>query len=109
VLVRRLASARKFHQQSERPGPISNPRLLFYFDIGIFLVKFVDEVPMLRRHVLGLTAAGLFAPSVLRAQGAWPEGPVRIIVPFPPGGSTDTMARIVQPKLSEVLALRGHY
>jgi tripartite-type tricarboxylate transporter receptor subunit TctC len=67
------------------------------------LVKFVDEVPMLRRHVLGLTAAGLFAPSVLRAQGAWPERPIRIIVPFPPGGSNDTIARLMQPKLQEIL------
>ncbi|HYI81828.1 MAG TPA: tripartite tricarboxylate transporter substrate binding protein, partial [Acetobacteraceae bacterium] len=47
--------------------------------------------------------AGLFAPSVLRAQGMWPERPIRVIVPFPPGGSTDTIARILQPKLSETL------
>ena len=59
---------------------------------------------MRRRHVLGLTAATLAAPSALRAQNAaWPERPLRLIVPFPPGGSTDTMARIIQPKLSEVL------
>ena len=59
---------------------------------------------MLRRHLFGLVAAGLAAPSVLRAQGAaWPDRPIRVIVPFPPGGSTDTMARILQPKLSEVL------
>ena len=58
---------------------------------------------MLRRHLFGSTVAGLAAPSVLRAQGAWPEHPVRLIVPFPPGGSTDTIARIMQPKLSEAL------
>lgn len=28
---------------------------------------------------------------------------MRIVVPFPPGGSTDTIARIFQPRLSEVL------
>jgi tripartite-type tricarboxylate transporter receptor subunit TctC len=58
---------------------------------------------MLRRSLFGLSAAGLFAPSVLRAQGAWPERPIRIIVPFPPGGSNDTIARLMQPKLQEVL------
>ncbi|MBV1798955.1 tripartite tricarboxylate transporter substrate binding protein [Siccirubricoccus sp. G192] len=35
--------------------------------------------------------------------GAWPERPVRLIIPFPPGGSTDTIARIFQAKLSEAL------
>ena len=58
---------------------------------------------MLRRYIFGLTAATLAAPSVLRAQGAWPERPVRIIVPFPPGGSNDTIARLMQPKLVEAL------
>lgn len=33
----------------------------------------------------------------------YPSRPVRMIVPFPPGGSTDTYARIISPKLSEVL------
>jgi tripartite-type tricarboxylate transporter receptor subunit TctC len=61
---------------------------------------------MQRRQLFALTAAGLAAPAVLRAQGAaanWPERPVRIIVPFPPGGSTDTIARIFQPRLTELL------
>jgi tripartite-type tricarboxylate transporter receptor subunit TctC len=58
---------------------------------------------MRRRHLLSSTLAGLAAPAVLRAQGVWPDRPVRLIVPFPPGGSTDTIARILQPKLSETL------
>src|SRR3712207_1222029 len=59
---------------------------------------------MLRRDLFALAAAaGLAAPSVLRAQSAWPERPIRLIVPFPPGGSTDTTARIIQPKLQEAL------
>jgi tripartite-type tricarboxylate transporter receptor subunit TctC len=60
---------------------------------------------MQRRTVLALAAGGLLAPSVLRAQGGagWPERPVRLIVPFPPGGSTDTIARLFQPRLAELL------
>jgi len=33
----------------------------------------------------------------------YPARAVRLIVPFPPGGGTDTMARVVAPKLSEFL------
>ncbi len=62
---------------------------------------------MQRRTLFALTAGGLAAPHLLRAQGsqagAWPERPVRLVIPFPPGGSTDTIARIFQPKLSEAL------
>jgi tripartite-type tricarboxylate transporter receptor subunit TctC len=58
---------------------------------------------MRRRHILAFTGAGLSAPSVLRAQGAWPDRPVRLVVPWPPGGSADVIARIFQPKLSEAL------
>lgn len=58
---------------------------------------------MNRRLLLGLAAAGLASPGILRAQSAWPERPIRLIVPWPPGGSTDTIARLLQPKLSEAL------
>ena len=44
--------------------------------------------------VMGLAATGAFAQ-------AWPTKPVTMIVPFPPGGSTDMIARAVQPKLVE--------
>jgi len=58
---------------------------------------------MHRRTLLAGLAAGLASPAILRAQSAWPDRPLRLIVPWPPGGSTDTIARIFQPKLSEVL------
>lgn len=45
-------------------------------------------------------AALLFLPCLAFAQG-YPVRPVRIIVPYPPGGATDVMARTVAQKLSE--------
>ncbi len=53
---------------------------------------------MRRRHLYG--AALLLAAPALHAQPAWPERPVRIIVPFPPGQSTDIVARLVADELS---------
>jgi len=54
-----------------------------------------------RRHVLALAAA-LFAAGGAAAQ-AWPTKPVRIIVPYPPGGSSDIIARSISQPLSEAL------
>src|SRR5579862_7627147 len=54
-----------------------------------------------RSLLVGAAAAMLGAPAVVRAQGDWPKGPIKIVVPFPPGGSTDPVARIIQAKLIE--------
>lgn len=58
---------------------------------------------MQRRTILVASAGLLAAPGLPRAQSAWPDRPIRLVVPWPPGGSTDTIARIFQPKLGEVL------
>ena len=47
-------------------------------------------------------AFGLMAATAVQAQ-AWPSKPVTMIVPFPPGGSTDMIARTLMPKLVEKL------
>ncbi|MBC7781987.1 MAG: tripartite tricarboxylate transporter substrate binding protein [Proteobacteria bacterium] len=46
-------------------------------------------------------ALGEVAPAL--AQTAWPARPIRFIVPFPPGGPSDVVARIVAPRLQERL------
>src|SRR6478609_8247000 len=58
---------------------------------------------MHRRTLLAGAAAALAAPSIVRAQGTgdWPKGPLRIVVPFPPGGTTDPVARILAAKVSD--------
>ena len=40
-------------------------------------------------------------PAAHAQSGKWPERPVRVIVPFPPGGSPDVVARLLTPRLSE--------
>jgi tripartite-type tricarboxylate transporter receptor subunit TctC len=58
---------------------------------------------MQRRHLL---LAGLAAPALTRAQGSpasWPDRPVRIIVPSPPGDGSDSTARLWGHYLSEAL------
>jgi tripartite-type tricarboxylate transporter receptor subunit TctC len=54
------------------------------------------------RHALA-AALALFAAGGAAAQdaSAYPSQPLRIIVPYPPGGATDTLARIVATKLQE--------
>ena len=45
-------------------------------------------------------AAALVAPLVARAEGTWPTKPVRVVVPFNPGGAIDAMVRVLGDSLT---------
>jgi tripartite-type tricarboxylate transporter receptor subunit TctC len=52
-----------------------------------------------RRGVLAAAAASLVAPLVARAQGFAPQRPVHIVLPQPPGGAADRLARMLGDRL----------
>lgn len=60
-----------------------------------------------RRSILGAAAAGLLASSVplaaLAAEGNYPSRPITIVVPHPPGGPVDGVARLFADKLKDEL------
>lgn len=58
-----------------------------------------------RAAISGMCLAfmALAALPAAAAEGAYPSRPIRVIVPFAPGGGTDMVARVIQPKLAERL------
>jgi tripartite-type tricarboxylate transporter receptor subunit TctC len=58
--------------------------------------------PTRRRALLGAVALPALWPAATRAQATWPDRPIRLVVPFGPGGAIDTLSRTVAAKFPEV-------
>ncbi len=55
------------------------------------------------RNVLLAALSAVVLMSAPAAAQDWPTKPIRYVIPFPPGGTQDVIARIVTPKISEIL------
>ena len=55
----------------------------------------------MKKLLAGVAMATATVLAMPAAHAAWPEKPVTIVVPFPPGGSTDTLARAISPSLNK--------
>ncbi len=62
-----------------------------------------------RRRFVATALASAALPSLLavspaaRAQAGWPNRPIRLVVPYPPGGGTDVVSRLIAEPLSQAL------
>lgn len=56
-----------------------------------------------RRTIVGAALSAPFLESVGWAQGAWPTKPIRIVVPFNPGGAIDALVRVIADGLTAKL------
>jgi tripartite-type tricarboxylate transporter receptor subunit TctC len=62
----------------------------------------VIDPPLRRRALLAGLALPALWPAVTRAQATWPDRPIRLVVPFGPGGAIDTLSRTVAARFPEV-------
>jgi tripartite-type tricarboxylate transporter receptor subunit TctC len=66
-----------------------------------FLEKHMNAIT--RRHALALGSTTLLLPSALRAQSAWPTGPVTFVVGYAAGGGADINARELAQLMSPII------
>ena len=55
--------------------------------------------------VATLGVLAMAGPTAAQTEVAWPSRPIRFIVPYPPGGPTDLMARILAPRMQQTLGV----
>jgi len=67
----------------------------------------MKSIALRRRALLGLTSGlfGLLSMVPLAAHAAFPDKPIKILVPWPPGGATDQVARILVQPLTQALGV----
>jgi tripartite-type tricarboxylate transporter receptor subunit TctC len=65
-------------------------------------LSFKNRAPRAAR-LIAVTIAGLIAGHTAVAAEAWPAKPIKVIVPYTPGGSTDTVSRVVFESVSKKL------
>jgi len=58
-----------------------------------------------RRFLLGGTLGALACPHALWAQADWPARALRLVVPYPPGGTTDNVGRMVADRIGHLLGV----
>ncbi len=68
----------------------------FVREVHNVMTSFVRTAAMVIMISMGFVGAAA-------AQGTWPDRPIRIVVSFPPGGSTDVVGRLLQPGLEKRL------
>src|SRR3981081_2337897 len=61
------------------------------------------EETMIGRREATMAARGALLPVSARAQAVWPNRPIRLVVPYGPGGSADQVARLYGERLSAAL------
>ena len=58
------------------------------------------------KHLIVATVIAVVAPAFLTvAQAVYPEKPIKIIVPYPPGGTTDIVYRITAKHLEPIIGI----
>src|ERR1700681_4458116 len=79
-----------------------------------YAARFAAHPPSVMRCTLRIVSLvvstllpGLFHASAGAQTGAYPTKTIRVVVPFPPGAGTDTIARIIAHKLGESMEESG--